>query len=151
METKPGRKILVVTALAAGGLTFACGPNESILKSGTNEGPKTENSSNAQAKYDSIESEIENMRTANFDFILVLKRKDGAAMQADDKSFVRITTPNANRRSLAEHETVIVIGSNSRVPPEIMKVLSDRFIVDDFSKPEAVGNSNTPANANILR
>jgi hypothetical protein len=91
------------------------------------------------------------MRTANFDFILVLKRKDGGKIQQEDKSFVRVTTPNANRRSLAGGDTAIVIGSNSRVPPEIFKVLSDKFIVDDFSTPEAEVNSNVPANANIVR
>jgi len=129
---------------------MACGPNEAILKSGANEAGKTDNPVNPP-KYDSVESEVENMRTANFDFILVLKRKDGGDMQADDKSFVRITTPNANRRSLAERDTAIVIGSNSRVPPEIIKVLSDRFTVEDFSKPEAPTNSNVSANANIVR
>jgi len=131
-------------------LLIACGPNEAILKSGANEGQK-ESSANSQPKYDSVESEVENMRTANFDFILVLKRKDGGPMQPDDKSFVRITTPNANRRSLTEHDTAIVIGSNSRVPPEIMKVLSDRFTVDDFSKPETETGSNAQSNANIVR
>ena len=142
---------LFIVAVLVSAMVMACGPNESILKSGANEGPKSEDSANSKAKYDSVDGEVENMRTANFDFILVLKRKDGATMQADDKSFVRTTTPNANRRSLAEHETAVVIGSNSRVPREIMQVLSDRFIVEDFSKPEAVANSNAPANVNIVR
>ena len=142
---------LYVAGLIAATLVVACGPNEAILKSGTNEGQKTENSADSQPKYDSVESEVENMRTANFDFILVLKRKDGGAMQAGDKSFVRITTPNANRRSLADREMAIVIGSNARVTTEIINVLTDRFIVEDFSKPEAETNSNAPANANIVR
>lgn len=92
------------------------------------------------------------MRTADFEFILVLRRKDGGVMQADDKSFVKTVTTNANRRSLTDGDKAIVIGANSKVPPELIAKLSQRFAVQDFSKPEAENsNSNSPANANIVR
>jgi hypothetical protein len=132
---------------------FACGPNQEILKSNANQ-PVIESTvaSNSGPALDSAESEVENMRTADFEFILVLRRKDGGVMQADDKSFVKTITTNANRRSLADGDKAIVIGANSKVPPELIAKLSQRFAVQNFSKPEAENsNSNSPANANIVR
>jgi hypothetical protein len=90
------------------------------------------------------------MRTADFEIILVFRRKDGGVMQPDDKAFVRNLITNANRRSLADSEKAIVIGANSRVPAQLFTKLSERFVIDDYSKAEN-GNVNSPANANIMR
>jgi hypothetical protein len=128
-----------------------CGPNESILRSNSNaatDQPVT-NSGKGMTS-DSAEAEVENMRTADFEFILVLRRKDGGVMQSDDKAVVRTTTPGSNRRSLVDGDKAIVIGSNARIPPEVFKKLTDHFAVQDFSKSDAENTvSNTPANANI--
>ena len=132
---------------------LACGPNEAILKSNSNEvNPEAApTGANTRPAYDSSESEVENMRTADFNFILVLRRKDGGKMQADDKAFVRANMSGANRRSLVEDEKVIVIGSNARIPQDLLTKLNDRFSVQDFSKPEAeIPASAGPANANMM-
>jgi hypothetical protein len=133
--------------------SIACGPNEAILKSNSNETSSTPSAvSNSRPAYDSVESEVENMRTADFEIILVLRRKDGEVMQQDDKTFVRTTITNANRRSLVDGDKAIVIGANSKISPDLIKKLNDRFAVQDFSKPAAENsNSNSPANANIVR
>ena len=144
----------MISLVAGASCLSACGPNEAILKSNSNESNTASApiSTNAQPAYDSAESEVENMRTADFEFILVLRRKDGGVMQPDDKSFVKTVTTNANRRSLTDGDKAIVIGANSKVPPELIAKLSQRFIVQDFSKPEAENsNANSPANANIVR
>jgi hypothetical protein len=145
--------ILISLVFGATGLS-ACGPNEAILKSNSNESNATvaPTSASVRPANDSAESEVENMRTADFEFILVLRRKDGGVMQPVDKSFVKTMTTNANRRSLTDGDRAIVIGANSKVPPELIAKLSQRFVVEDYSKPETVNsNSNSPANANIVR
>ena len=129
----------------------ACGPNESILKSGANNDQASPASQSSQAAYDSVDAEVQNMRTADFNFILVLRRKDGGKMQADDKAFVRTNMSGANRRSLVEDEKAIVIGSNARIPQDLLTKLNERFSVQDFSKPEAeIPASAGPANANMM-
>ena len=145
--------ILISLVLGASWLS-ACGPNEAILKSNSNESNTAgaPSAANTQPAYDSAESEVENMRMADFEFILVLRRKDGGVMQADDKSFVKTVTINANRRSLSDGDKAIVIGANSKVPPELIAKLSQRFVLQDFSKPQAENsNSNSIVNANIVR
>src|SRR5215469_9662140 len=76
-------------------LTVGCGPNEAILKSNSSESTNSNATANSQPAYDSVESEIENMRTADFDSILVLRRKDDSVMRSDDKAFVRNMITNA--------------------------------------------------------
>jgi hypothetical protein len=134
-------------------LTIGCGPNEEILKSNSNQAAAEPTAvANSQPAYDTVESEVQNMRTADFNFIFVLRRKDGGVMQPDDKAFVRTNAPNANRRSLVENGKAIVIGANAVTLGDVTKKLSERFEVQDFSKPAAENaNSNTPSNANIVR
>ena len=145
--SSPLRFLLLLISLVAMG----CAPNDAILKSNSNQ-PTTESTvaSNSRSAYDTVESEIENMRTADFDFILVLRRKDGGEMRDDDKTFARINTPNANRRSLVDGKKAIVIGANAGALGDVFKKLSERFDVQDFSKPGAENrSSNSQANANI--
>ena len=52
------------------------------------------------------------MRTANFNYIFVLRRKDGGTMDADDKAFVRGVTGGFNRRTLSDDEKAVIVGSN---------------------------------------
>jgi hypothetical protein len=44
-----------------------------------------------------------------------------------------------------EDERAVIIGSNYRLPPENAKALAERFVVEDYSKPE---NEMINANAN---
>ena len=139
--------ILCVSVLLFSG----CGPNESILKSGANNDQASPTPQPSQVVYDSVDAEVQNMRTADFNFILVLRRKDGGKMQPEDKAFVRSNMSGANRRSLVENEKAIVIGSNARIPQDLLTKLNDRFSVQDFSKPEAeIPASAGPANANMM-
>ena len=140
-------KILCASLL----LFTGCGPNESILRSGANNDQPSPTPQASRAAYDTVDAEIENMRTADFNFILVLRRKDGGKMQADDKAFVRSNMSGANRRSLVDDEKAIVIGSNARIPQDLVTKLNDRFDVRDFSKPEAeIPAVPGSANANMM-
>lgn len=141
-------KILCVSLL----LFTGCGPNESILQSGANNDNAAPAPQASHAAYDTVDAEIENMRTADFNFILVLRRKDAGKMQADDKAFVRTNMSGANRRSLVDDEKAIVIGSNARVPQDLVVKLNERFDVQDFSKSESeIPATSGPANANMMR
>ena len=96
-----------------------------------------------------LEEDVEAMRVADFNFIYVFRRKDGAAMDADDKRFVgTITPPEINRRKLSDGGKAIILGSNFRLPPENLKQLTDRFAFQDFSKPASAINPNSTSNVN---
>jgi hypothetical protein len=133
---------------------LACGPNETILKSNPKSSPETNGpqESNVGSRRDTAEDEIENMRTADFDFIFVLRRKDGGRLDSDDKAFIRANTANVNRRSLPGDGMAAVIGSNFRLPQAAIEALKSRFDVQDFSGGESqINPSNARPNANMVR
>ena len=146
--SKAGMLIVGLAAMFAGS---ACGPNEAILKSNKNaESPAVSIPSNSTPQTDSVEKEVENMRTADFEIVLVLRRKDGGVMQPEDKAAVRELISNVNRRSLVDEDRAIVIGSNYPLPLESVKRIGERFTLENFSKPGAeITNSNTSANVNM--
>ena len=135
----PRTAILAFLAVAA----LGCGPNEGVLKSGK---PDT-SAANSTPKLSPIEQNISDMRTADFTLILVLRRKDGGKMDAQDRKAIRDATYGANRRVASDDETAFIIGSNQKLTPENMKVLVDRFAVEDLSPPPATPKPDN-ANAN---
>lgn len=85
-----------------------------------------------------FETDIEAMRTADFNYIYVFRRRDGGVMTPEDKTFFSSYTPiETNRRKLSDGEKAVILGSNFRFPPDIMKALSERFELTDLSKPES--------------
>lgn len=87
------------------------------------------------------------MRNADFDFIFVFRRKDGSEMDTDDKKFFNSFTPlETNRRRLTDGGRAIIIGTNYRWTPELFKKFTERFNLEDYSKPE---NEIIDSNANI--
>ncbi|MBK7394080.1 MAG: hypothetical protein IPI64_12405 [Chloracidobacterium sp.] len=130
---------LVLTLLLA--LTAACGANDGILKSGK----ETPGSSNAQPSKSVFEEDLGSMRTADFRFVYVLRRKDGGKIDAEDRSVIKAQTADANRRMSSDDDKAFIIGSNSQIPPKNMFVLFARFAVENYSPPSP---TNTNANAN---
>jgi hypothetical protein len=122
-----------------------CGPNSTILNSGSK--PP---SANTVRPVNVFENDLETMRTANFDFIFVLRRKDGAKLDADDKKFIRANSPEvANRLILSDDDKALIAGSNYPFPPEKLKPLQERFDFQDFSKAaDTGGQKNVNANTN---
>ncbi|MGQ0543094.1 MAG: hypothetical protein ACT4O9_14820 [Blastocatellia bacterium] len=94
----------------------------------------------------SFESDLESMRTADFNFIHVFRRKDGKELETDDKRFIIANTPmEVNRRKLSDDGKALITGSNFRLPPESLKAMTERFSFQDFSKPESeILNSTEP-------
>jgi hypothetical protein len=123
-----------------------CSANSTILNSGS----KEPGAANAVRPVNVFESDLESMRTANFDFIFVLRRKDGGKLDAEDKKFVRSNSPAvANRIILSDDDKALIAGSNYPFPPEKLKPLQERFDFQDFSKPgNTGGDKNVNANTN---
>jgi len=129
--------------------SIACGPNPRIMNAAA-ETPEPV----SQPVRSAYETDIEAMRTADFNFIYIFRRKDGAAMTAEDRSFVIANTPvETNRRKVSDEERAIILGSNFRFPPETIAKLAERFAFEDLSKPESelqklAANANANANSN---
>lgn len=131
-------------------LFTACQPNASILNSKSDAPPLS--SANSTPAKSSVETDVETMRTADFDFIYVIKRKDSAVLTAEDKTFIKENSPReTNRFLLSDEEKAVVAGSKYKFLPEHLKALSSRFVVENFSKPESEtdNNANTNTNANV--
>lgn len=122
-----------------------CSANSTILNSGSKEP-----ASKVARPVDVFESDLETMRTANFDFIFVLRRKDGGKLDAEDKKFIRANSPEVvNRIILSDNDKALIAGSNYPFPPEKIKPLQERFDFQDFSKPASeVAPKNVNANTN---
>ena len=152
----PIRKI----SLAAAAFLFAsCGANESVLKSGK-ETPASTNSTPAST-VSAFEQDLASMRTADFRWIYVLRRKDGAVIDAEDRQAIKINTVHVNRRVGTEPapcnedevankkrgcNKAFILGTNTEIPPHNLLALYQRFAVDDYS-PEPP-SANTAANSN---
>lgn len=119
-------------------LGLGCSANSSIINSGkgATPAPVTEQRS-------SFEQDLESVKVGDFKFIFVLRRRDGAKLDPDDKKFVRTTASEANRFVLSDEDKAIIAGSNYPIAPEKMKALRDRFDFQDIT-----GNSAATANVN---
>lgn len=120
-------------------INSACGANESILKSGKESPQANAESATPFAK------DLDAMRTADFQFVYVLRRKDGGKIDAEDRGVIKVNTSTANRRVAADDDEAFIIGTNTAIPPQNMAALYQRFAVDNYSPPPP---ANLNANAN---
>lgn len=134
--------ILLASLVVFGG---ACSPNQRIVESNAQ---LTESKPDAAATpvRPTLEKDIEAMRTADFVFIYVIKRKDGGPLDNEDKKFASAVIPGEmNRRTLADDGKAILIGSNFRMPDDSRKLIEERFAVEDLS------TANPPPNSNLAQ
>lgn len=132
------------TFLALAACLFAgCGANDNILRSGKSDPAGT----NATATKASFESDLESMRTANFAFIYVLRRKDGGPIDPEDRSSIRVHTMQTNRRVSSDDGKAVIIGSNFQIAAHDMAAIYQRFAVENYSP--APGQATVPVPANI--
>ena len=134
--TSLASSILIVAAFVA----TACGPNQRIINSSqeNRDSAATTQTSNVAPAPNSFERDLTAMRNAEFKFIYVFRRRDGGVLDADDKSFITRTSPQEmNRRTLSDEGRAVLIGSNFRMPPEVLEIFKQRFAFEDHSAPEA--------------
>lgn len=147
------KKALAVLAFLA---SVGCTPNRRILESAKTPEPPAVSSTPAVSAF---ETDLRAMQNADFTFILVFRRRDGAVLDAEDKAVINANTPpEVNRRTLSDGGKAVIIGSNFPFLPGTIENLTSRFVMEDHSKPEAgpieedrTGNSNTSTNANKAR
>lgn len=119
---------------------LACQANQSILNS-----QQATPEPVAPAR-DDLESAMRGIRSADFTYILVIRRKDGGKFDTEDKRFVKANTPTeTNRFVLTDEERTVIAASNFPFPPENLEALRGRFSVEDLSKPK---EEAPPINAN---
>lgn len=92
------------------------------------------------------EKDLRTMETANFDYIFVFRRKDGAVLDGEDKKYVKANSAlGTNRFLLTDGDKAVIAGSKYEFSRENLEALRRRFLVEDFSKakaPEAAVNGN---------
>jgi hypothetical protein len=123
-------------------LASACGPDDRILKSGK----ETPAPSNVEASKPTFEKELDEIKSAGFTFVYVLRRKDAQKLDSEDRGVIRLQTADMNRRVTADDDKAVIIGSNYQIPPKNMLVLFDRFAVQNYSPPAPVVDANSNAN-----
>ncbi len=126
----------------------SCAPNQRIVESNAELAEANVNRSAVPVR-STLEKDIEAMRTADFVFIYVIKRKDGGPLDAEDKKFAGAVIPGEmNRRTVSDEGKAILIGSNFRMPEESRKLIEERFAVEDLSREVPAANSNANSQAN---
>ncbi len=102
-----------------------------------------------EKKLTAVERDVKSMKTANFEFIFVIRRNDGGVLNTEDKAYIKSNSPaDTNRFVLSDDDKAVVAGSSYKFEPEYLEKLRERFLVEDFSAPVAAQfNNNTDANA----
>lgn len=79
-----------------------------------------------------IESDINDMKTAGLDHVFVLRRKDGGVFDAEDRQHLRDSMPmEINRRVSADGGRAFVLGSAFIVPKDTVTKWRARFSVEE--------------------
>ena len=140
-EAKRARWAIISLLFLAVAFAGACGANDGILRSGK----ETPGSSNVQPKKSAFDEDLGSMRTANFSYIYVLRRKDGGKIDAEDRSVIKLQTTDANRRVSSDDDKAFIVGTNTQIPPKNLMALYKHFAVEDFSPPPPPTNTNANA------
>lgn len=123
---------IAVTALAAVCLLAACGPHPRFANANSN----SAETANSRPQRSQTERDIESMRTADFEFVYVFRRKDGGVLDEADRRFLNEQKPpEINRVKLTDEGRAVIFGSNFQLPEPQMAALKERFAFEDLSRP----------------
>lgn len=131
---KINRPRLKIGAIACFGLILLTLPgaacvNKSLLAN------KNNSAATPEIPLSDYERDLQTMKTANFDYIFVFRRRDGNAFDGDDKKYVKTNSPGGtNRFVLTDSDRAVIAGSRYAFSPENLAALRNRFAVEDFSK-----------------
>lgn len=131
--------VLITTAVL---IAASCGANPTVLNSG-----KSTPGPTATARVETFETDLEDIRRAGFEWLFVIRRRDGAALDAADKAVIRDATAQANRRVLSDEGKAIIVGSNFKEGITGIEQLKKQFDVADLSPPPTPGSSPQDVNA----
>lgn len=123
--------------------SVGCQPNQTVLKDVAPPTPME----TIEAKKTTLEEDLREMQTANFGFIFVFRRKDGAVFDKDDQKFLRENTPpETNRWRRSDDGKAFIAGSWFTFSPAQLTALRNRFNIEDYSTPEAKEAANKAFN-----
>lgn len=82
-----------------------------------------------------FERSMVTVRNGGFVHVYVFARKDGQALQADDKSFLKAHPPDDVNSMwlLTDGERRVILGTNVDFTPANMSALTQRFAVEDYT------------------
>ena len=132
---------LVLAAAVA--VTANCGANPAVLESGKGSPVPT-----AAAKVDTFDSDLADVKRADFTWIYVIRRRDGGVLDTADKAKVRNATGQANRRVVSDEGRAIIVGSNFREGNAGIETLKKDLDVTDLSPPPSPASPAADSNAN---
>lgn len=118
-------------------LIFAnCGTPRSFEKEMPTPVPESE-------KLSDVERDLKTMRTAEFEYIYLFRRKDGGELDSEDKSYLKANSPrNTNRFVITDKDKAAVAGSHYKFEKENLEKMGERFEIENYSKPESESNAN---------
>lgn len=117
-------------------LFSACGPPRSFEMEKPTPVPGTENLSD-------VERDLKTMRTAEFEFIYLFRRKDGGKLDGEDKKYLKMNSPrNTNRFIITDEDKAAIAGSHYKFEDENLQKLGERFDIKNYSKAGSETNTN---------
>jgi hypothetical protein len=119
--------LILILAFAA----LGCGPNEAILKSARNDvGPSP--GATLAPRRTSFEQDLAEMKEAGFDYVFVIRRKDGKPFEDEDRRFLRESMPHEiNRRVSSDDGKAFIFGSGFAVDPKSIDTWRSRYLVEE--------------------
>lgn len=91
----------------------------------------------AENKQTAFEQDLQTMKTADFEYIFVFRRKDDGVFDSEDRKYLRANSPPATNRFIStDDDKAFIAGSKYKFPPENLETLRQRFNVEDFSEAE---------------
>jgi hypothetical protein len=105
--------------------------------------------STPENKQTAFEQDLQTMKTADFEYVFVFRRKDGGAFDGEDRKYLRANSPPATNRFIStDDDKAFIAGSKYKFSPENLEILRQRFNIEDYSelnetKPEEKTNANS--------
>ncbi len=135
------RVLIPLVALAV--FASAC-VNQTIL----NDGKAPETTPTEVPTPKTYESDLRAAKTAGYNFIYVVRRKDGGQIDYHDKLLLSLHTGKAQRRAASEDGKAYTIASNDPLPEADINALHQRFLISILKDSPGLANSNQNSAAN---
>lgn len=88
----------------------------------------------AQKKLPAFERDLASVQRNNYQKVYVISRPDGAALNGDDKAYLKTNMPiETTMRILTDEDRRLIVGTNFDLKPEHLDALNKRFRVEDYT------------------
>ena len=88
----------------------------------------------ARNKMPAFERDLASVQRNNYQKVYVISRPDGAALNADDKAYLKANMPiETTMRILTDEDRRLIVGTNFDLKPEHFDALNRRFRLEDYT------------------